>query len=187
MNAFEDDNSIHVDYVRRSRFFATQADARDAMEHGDALPPTLHRLTVGLPNTVHDHPLGDEVVEFPRTDERVSAKPYRFGYTVMSEQSTIEHHGAHYFSGIVQYDISREVSTVHRYGAGRYSGEPCFVPRPGSSSEEDGYVVSYVYDEASNKSDLVILDASRFADDPVAVIHLPVRVPNGLHGSWMAV
>ena len=83
--------------------------------------------------------------------------------------------------------MSRNVSSVHRYGAGRYPGEPCFVPRPGSNSEDDGYVVSYVYDEASNKSDLVILDANRFVDDPVAVIHLPVRVPNGLHGSWMAV
>jgi carotenoid cleavage dioxygenase-like enzyme len=187
MNAFEEDDSIHIDYVWRSRFFGTRADARDAREHGDALPPTLHRFTIDLPNTVRDHQLGDEIVEFPRTDERVGGKPYRFGYTLMSEQSTIEHHGAHYFSGIVQYDISGEISTVHRYGAGRYPGEPCFVPRPGSSSEEDGYVVSYVYDEASNKSDLVILDASRFADDPVAVIHLPVRVPNGLHGSWMAV
>ena len=185
MNAFEEGESIHIDYVRRSSFFVGGADAK---ERGEFFPPTLHRLTLDFStNTVRDRPLGDEVVEFPKTDVRVGGQRYRFGYTVMTEQSTVGHHQAHSFSGIVQYDVSTEASTVHRYGAGRYPGEPCFVPRPGSNSEEDGYVVSYVYDEASNKSDLVILDASRFADDPVAVIHLPVRVPNGLHGSWMAV
>ena len=184
MNAFEEGDSIHIDYVRRSSFFVGGADAK---ERGEFFPPTLHRLTIDLASTVRDRPLGDEVVEFPKTDVRVCGQRYRFGYTVMTEQSTVGHHQAHSFSGIVQYDVSTEASTVHRYGAGRYPGEPCFVPRPGSSSEEDGYVVSYVYDEATNKSDLVILDARRFADDPVAVIHLPVRVPNGLHGSWMAV
>ena len=63
------------------------------------------------------------------------------------------------------------------------------MPRPGSpaggAGEDDGWVMSYVYDAASDRSDVVILDARDFAGNPVATIHLPVRVPFGFHGSWI--
>jgi carotenoid cleavage dioxygenase len=43
-----------------------------------------------------------------------------------------------------------------------------------------------VFDPGRGASDLVILDASSFATaKPEAVIHLPARVPFGLHGSWV--
>jgi len=44
--------------------------------------------------------------------------------------------------------------------------------------------MSYVYDPKRGLSDVVILDAQGFAGDPVATIHLPVRVPVGFHGGW---
>jgi carotenoid cleavage dioxygenase len=33
---------------------------------------------------------------------------------------------------------------------------------------------------------VVILDAQDFAGEPIATIHLPVRVPFGFHGGWAA-
>ena len=36
------------------------------------------------------------------------------------------------------------------------------------------------------KTDLVTLAAQDFAREPVAHIQLPVRVPLGFHGSWIA-
>jgi carotenoid cleavage dioxygenase len=47
-------------------------------------------------------------------------------------------------------------------------------------------MVGYVYDAATDRSDLVVLDASNIAAPPVAVVHLPVRVPLGFHGNWIA-
>jgi carotenoid cleavage dioxygenase-like enzyme len=46
--------------------------------------------------------------------------------------------------------------------------------------------MSYVFDENTNKTDIIILDAQNFQGDPVAVILLPVRVPYGFHGNWIA-
>ena len=45
--------------------------------------------------------------------------------------------------------------------------------------------MSYVYDAAGDRSDFVILDAQSFTAPPVAVVHLPCRVPFGFHGNWM--
>ncbi len=46
-------------------------------------------------------------------------------------------------------------------------------------------MVGLVIDVANNRTDLVILDAERFEDAPVGMIHLPHRVPPGFHGNWI--
>jgi all-trans-8'-apo-beta-carotenal 15,15'-oxygenase len=58
------------------------------------------------------------------------------------------------------------------------------VPRPGSSAEDDGWVLTLVWNGARCGSDLVILDAARMEE--VAVIALPLALPHGLHGSWVS-
>ena len=45
--------------------------------------------------------------------------------------------------------------------------------------------MTFVYDEKTDRSDLVILHAQDFAGDPVASVHLPQRVPYGFHGNWV--
>ena len=45
--------------------------------------------------------------------------------------------------------------------------------------------MSYVYDAATDRSDLVILDAQDITGEPVAAVHLPARVPIGFHGNWV--
>ena len=57
---------------------------------------------------------------------------------------------------------------------------------PGPQTKATAGIVGYVYDPARDGSDLVIIDASDFAGDPVARIKLPHRVPYGFHGNWIA-
>lgn len=64
--------------------------------------------------------------------------------------------------------------------------EPIFVRKPEALAEDEGWIMSYVYDAARNLSDVVILDAQDFTGEPVATIRLPVRVPFGFHGEWIA-
>ena len=71
------------------------------------------------------------------------------------------------------------------FGEGESSGEGVFVPRSDDAAEDDGWVMSFVYDRTTDRSDLVILDAQDFAGEPVARVHLPQRVPFGFHGNWV--
>ncbi len=63
-------------------------------------------------------------------------------------------------------------------------------PRPvkyvHDEGEGEGYVMTCAHDLAGGTTDLVILAARDFAGESVARIHLPVRVPLGFHGSWIA-
>jgi hypothetical protein len=42
----------------------------------------------------------------------------------------------------------------HSFGPGRFGGEPVFVPRPEGKDEDDGWLVTYVYDENTNESEV---------------------------------
>ena len=65
------------------------------------------------------------------------------------------------------------------------AGEGVFVPRSADAAEDDGWVLSIVYDAGSDSSDLVVLDAQDFSGEPVASVRLPQRVPFGFHGNWV--
>ncbi|KAI1202712.1 retinal pigment epithelial membrane protein [Nemania serpens] len=78
---------------------------------------------------------------------------------------------------------------------GWYAQEPRFVARQGAASEDDGWLLTYVFDESQLNergeceeeavSELWVIDAKKMKE-VVARIHLPQRVPYGLHGAWFS-
>ena len=72
------------------------------------------------------------------------------------------------------------------FGPARNGAEPVFVPRQSAQSEDDGYLMTFVYDETAKTSELLILDALDLSRPALARVHLPVRVPYGFHGNWIA-
>jgi carotenoid cleavage dioxygenase len=86
---------------------------------------------------------------------------------------------------LVRYDLARD-EAVHRTFADGSPDEPVFVRAADGHADDEGWVLTLVYDRTRDASDLVILDASSFATaKPEAVIHLPRRVPFGMHGAWV--
>jgi carotenoid cleavage dioxygenase-like enzyme len=86
---------------------------------------------------------------------------------------------------LVRYDLSSGAVTAHGFGPGRTPGEAAFAPADGTPGGP-GRLMTYVYDAATDRSDLAVLDADDLTAPPVAVIHLPARVPFGFHGNWLA-
>ncbi len=60
-----------------------------------------------------------------------------------------------------------------------------FAPRAGSTAEDDGYLLTFVADERSGESELYVLDAAHVAEEPVARLRIPQRVPTGYHAWWI--
>ena len=85
----------------------------------------------------------------------------------------------------MKYDFVNDTSEVYEYGSGNFGAEPVFVPSKGANDEDEGYLLSLVYDQETDKSDLIILNAQEVSSGPLAKVHLPQRVPFGFHGDWI--
>ncbi|PWA71342.1 Carotenoid oxygenase [Artemisia annua] len=87
-------------------------------------------------------------------------------------------------SGMAKVDLATGHVTKFYYGNERFGGEPCFVPVENGKKEDEGYIMSYARDEAKDRSELVIVDASRMKQ--TGVVKLPSRVPYGFHGTFVS-
>eukprot|EP00455_Lapot_gusevi_P033649 TRINITY_DN3686_c0_g1_i4.p1 TRINITY_DN3686_c0_g1~~TRINITY_DN3686_c0_g1_i4.p1 ORF type:complete len:591 (-),score=130.03 TRINITY_DN3686_c0_g1_i4:22-1728(-) len=90
------------------------------------------------------------------------------------------------FQGCVKIDmVENRVCGVIGYGDQKFGGECFFVPRAQAESEDDGYLMTFVFDEAKQRSELWIMDARTMHAEPIAVVELPVRIPYGFHALFV--
>jgi carotenoid cleavage dioxygenase len=179
LNAWDEGDAVVFDVCRIDELWRNP---------GEMLGPgrqTLHRWTFDLAGaTAKEETLDERGMDFPRVaDARVGLKN-RYGFTVEFGAGA---DGAPGLAGLLKLDLARGTSARHDFGAGRNPGEPVFVPAAGADPDSDeGFVMTYVHDEGSGRSEFVVLDASSFEAKPLARVPLPQRVPYGFHGSWIA-
>jgi carotenoid cleavage dioxygenase-like enzyme len=119
--------------------------------------------------------------EFPRIDDRLVGRPHRYLTVVANSGRPELIRGEH--DQIIRYDMASGDSAVFDCGAG--VGEVAFAPRIGAIEELDGYYLAFVNSLGADRSaSFAIWDAGDFPGEPIARIHIPQRVPNGLHGNW---
>jgi carotenoid cleavage dioxygenase-like enzyme len=177
LNAYDDGDAVVMDVVRYDSAFDT-----DPGEVIASNKPVLARWTIDpAANRVTEVMLDDNLVEFPRIDDEVAGLPHRYGYCTLLAPG-LDNDDT---TGLIKYDLQRDEAIRYEPGENRSAGEPVFVRAGDGHGEDEGWVMSVVYDRTRDASDLVILDATSFAGPPVATVHLPARVPFGFHGSWV--
>jgi carotenoid cleavage dioxygenase len=173
MNAYDDGDEVVLDAARHPKMFDRE---RRGPSEGDPVL-TRWRLNVAT-GAVRETTIDDRPQEFPRIREDLMGLPYRYGYAagigVDFAQDTLTK---------TDHETGRVVVRTDQPRFGY--GEPVFVARAGGAAEDDGWVMALRHDTVSDTSDLAIFDAAALDAEPVAVVHLPVRVPNGFHGNWI--
>lgn len=177
MNAWDEDDRVIFDVCRISEVWRNPGEMA-----GDGVQ-TLHRFTFDLAGgTTKEETLDDRGMDFPRIADARVGLANRYGYTLQFGAGP----DGPGFAGHLQFDLASGRSKLHDYGPGCNPGEPVFVPAPGADPDSDeGWVMSYVHSDTSGRTELVIVDATRFDQAPVARVKLPQRVPYGFHGSWI--
>jgi carotenoid cleavage dioxygenase-like enzyme len=179
LNAWESDdgNVVHLDAGRHASMWAGGADKFERCY--------LHRWSFDLrTGAVTEEQLDDQSHGFPRIDDRRTGLPNRYGWTVGPRPGAADTMDAP--SNLIKYDLVTGARTAHDFGPGRSSGEPVFVPAHDGAGEDEGYLVTFVYDAGTDRSNFVVLDASDMAAPSIAEVPLPRRVPHGFHGSWFS-
>ena len=175
LNAHEEDDGRNL--VLHVIRYDSLGDGAHVTGHG-----TLWRWTIDLATgAVREELVDDRPAEFPRIDDRLAGLDTRYGHAVTGNGPA---GGGSSGGSIHRYDLHSGTATSHLLGAGRTPGEAVFVPADDAPGG-DGWRMAFVYDAATDRSDLIILDAGDLAAAPVASIHLPRRVPAGFHGNWL--
>ncbi|WP_435277903.1 carotenoid oxygenase family protein [Rhodococcus yananensis] len=171
-NAFDrDDGAVVLDYVEWTY-------PGGFAEVDEPNRSTLQRAVItdaGVTRT----PSADGAMEFPRIDDRAVTGRHRTVATI--GRSGTADLVAGDADALRWFDVDNGAETTWR--APELSvGEPCFLP---SSSGGAGYWGTFATDRADLTSRFVILPADDPGAGPVAQIHVPLRVPAGLHGTWI--
>lgn len=190
VNAYDTSSGIVLDVVTHPSMFRGRTG--EISGHGT---PSLERFTIDTrTGRVRREILDDRPQEFPRVDDRVLGRPHRFVYTASAaafvdtwrprELDTIA--DAEFDNVLFRHDLLGGPTQRRSFPRDAAIGEAVFVARRGGTgAEDDGYVLSYVHEPGRGASDLVILSAADFEGDELARVHLPARVPLGLHGNWI--
>ncbi len=175
LNAYDlPDGTVVLDAARHEKMF-------DLEQRGpNEGYPTLDRWVLNpQTGTATEQRLDDRPQEFPRMNESLIGKKNDFGYFAGISDVFKQ-------ADLIKQDLAKRTTQVRHDGDEFGYGEPVFISRENSKSEDDGYVMALRHDMETDLSDLVVLDAQDFCGEPVAVVNLPVRVPNGFHGNWIA-
>lgn len=177
MNSYEDGDKIVLDVARFPYIWRDSA-----MDFPD---PVLWRWTIDTATgKVLEEQVDDRSGEFPRVADSVIGLKHRYGYEMRGAEGGLVADPATTSGGIRKYDRETGTHADIDFGIGRQGGEPVFAPSADPKSEDDGYLMTYVYDGHTDSSRLVIMDAASMDDEPVATVELP-RIPSGFHGSWI--
>jgi torulene dioxygenase len=147
-----------------TRYRLSQISLKDH-EHGSS-------KSMGEAKKIMSLPAGD----LPRINPQYDLKPHRFTYTLLNRGKSS------FVDGIGKTDTASGTTIVWEQ-AKHTPGEPIFIPRPGAEKEDDGVVLSVVFDGDTAMSYLLCLNAEDLIETGRAVAPGPIGL--GFHGMYV--
>lgn len=180
--AFERGDEVVVDYIRYPDFSSNEwlyqvIEGRAAT----TISGQLHRATLDpARGTLRDEPLVATVAcEFPRVARAGGANRFVYVAAHSGEEAA---HGM--FDQVARLDLERDRVDAVALGDGQYPSEPVFVRRPGGSDEDDGWLLTLVYDATRDRSGVAVLDARDLPGGAIATAWFDHHVPFTFHGNF---
>jgi len=118
--------------------------------------------------------------ELPRVSPSVDAAPHRWAY--LAGHASAAASGAAPFDALLKLDVDTGEVATWAPGPGRYPSEAVFVPCARARAEDDGHLLTLVYDADTDASHVAVLDARDLR--PVAKAMFDHAIPFGFHGAW---
>lgn len=118
--------------------------------------------------------------DFPQVDPRLHGLPRKL--TALVTGASPKTPGANSLS-VHNWDSGQ--TDTFRFGDSRMVEEFLFVPKPGSSREEDSWLIGPVLNLKTRTTDVCVFDAARVSDGPVCIWRAGYSWPLGFHGTWV--
>lgn len=179
LNAYEEGEEVILIACRMSS--TTVLESKSSTDPTADIP-LLHRWRFNLSTgAVTEEMLDNVPAEFPRINENLLGRKTQYGYAAKMAKGSLP-----LFDGIIKYDFISGKSQIHEFGQQRYGGEAVFAPRFGATTEDDGWLITFVHDQNLETSELVVINAQDVTSEPTARVIIAQRVPYGFHGTWIS-
>jgi all-trans-8'-apo-beta-carotenal 15,15'-oxygenase len=182
LNAWEEGETVVVESIYYADFPSIGPDTDFRQVDFDLIPEgLLERCSINLSTaTVQTERMSERCCEFAMVNPRREGLSSRYAWMAVAERES----GNDPLQAIKKLDLQSGERRVWSAAPRGFVSEPLMVPRSGGSQEDDGWVLTVVWNGGRDASDLVILDAASMAE--LAVLPLPLALPHGLHGSFVA-
>ncbi len=182
VNAFESEDKIHIDSICYDSLPEVEPGADYKETNFEALAPgQLWRFTLNLKEgSVERQMVESHCCEFPAIHPDKVGRPYR--YLFMGAAHNSQENAP--LQAILKLDLHTQERQLWSFAPQGYVSEPIFVPQPNALREDEGWILTMVYDSSRHRSQVAILDGRDLDRGPIAVLHLKHHIPYGLHGSW---
>jgi all-trans-8'-apo-beta-carotenal 15,15'-oxygenase len=180
-NAFEKNGKIYVDSVCYENLPEVKENTSFLETNFDELPPgQLWRFSLNLEQeSVSSEMIESRCCEFPMVNPNNVGRDYRYLYIAAAHNAS----GNAPLQAILKLDLHTNERKLHSFANSGFVSEPIFVAKSDSNAEDEGWLLTMVYDAHYHRSNLVILDGQNL--EIIATLHLKHHLPYGLHGSWM--
>jgi carotenoid cleavage dioxygenase-like enzyme len=189
MNAFTEGDLVNVDLCLAERNpFPGVADINNAPFDPRAGAPFLTRLTFNLKDSkeVRKTQLAPMPGDMPIVAAKSAMSRQTAGYYAGLDPSIELHNGGPAgaaFNHLCRVDFESGAFTALHLGKDVTFQEPMHVASSNGSGE--GYLLAIADRHDEVKSDIVVLSAANPERGALATIHLPFRLRNAFHGTWV--
>lgn len=181
-NAFEQGDEIYLDSICYESLPEVEPNSDYRQTNFEALSPgQMWRFVLNLKTkTVQRQMLESRCCEFPFVHPKRVGQPYQYVYLGAAHAPQ----GNAPLQAILKIDLNSGKRQLWSAAPQGFVSEPVFVPRSNGTREDDGWLLTLVYDSARHRSNVVILDAGDLNRGPIARLHLKHHIPYGLHGTF---
>jgi all-trans-8'-apo-beta-carotenal 15,15'-oxygenase len=179
-NAFEQNGKLYVDSICYAELPSVDSDEDYLTVKFDRLAPgQLWRFEFDLAaQQVHPQLVEPRCCEFPVVHPDRVGRPNRYTYLGAAHAPT----GNAPLQAILKLDWETGDRLLWSAAPHGFVSEPIFVPHPDRTAEDEGWLLTLVFDGQQERSELVILNASDL--QVVGRLKLKHHIPYGLHGNF---
>lgn len=182
LNAWEDGDAVVIDSIYYADFPSIGPDQDYREVDFDRIPEgLLERCRLDLASgSVTATGLSERTCEFAMVAPARVGLESRYAWMAVAERER----GNDPLQALMKLDLQGGGTRLWSAAPRGFVSEPIMVPRTGATAEDDGWVLGLFWNGARRASDLVVLDAATMQEQ--ALVELPLAIPHGLHGSWVA-
>jgi beta,beta-carotene 9',10'-dioxygenase len=177
VNAYEENGSVVVDACTFEDAQIIEDLYLDRLRAGKPVARAeLRRFRLDLSSRSVTTEQLAEGLELPRINYGShNERPYRYVWGVDQQTGWLDR--------IVKVDVA-ERTTIEWREESCSPGEPVFVASPDGRAEDDGVLLSVVFDSGSGRSFMLVLDAADLSE--LARAETPHHIPYGFHGQFVS-